>query len=340
MVEYKHTIAALMGTLLFASCRLTGPVASADPPLATLGQVILRESDFERFMRSAFPTNLAAGIRARPDARQEAIEAWLDVMVQAAKARKEGIDRLPTFQKALELMDMKLLVQDLIARNRAGLAKPTDLSEAEIQQYYHSHPNHFQFPPGSGANGRQPLQDVRNEIAKQLVLERNSRFHRTFLEDLRAEMNFRQTDDAHPEASLLDPKAVAAGTTIAFIGAVRITEADFQWFLKDAYRAEQRQQAFSRPAARQRLLADFLSMRLMEAKATKLGLNKTAQHRAELELAELRLLTEFLLERDGMTPWKLPGTTDEERAEAFRNYMNRLRSEMGLTLLSTSPNGR
>ena len=334
MVEPRHALVLLVGTVLLATTGGAEQPAPVERPLATLGSVVLRESDFERFTMAAFSAEQVARIRIQPDARQEAIDAWLDLRVQAAKARKDGIDQRATFQKALELMDMKLLVRSMIDRNRPRLTKPADVPAAEIAQYYHAHPERFQVPPGSGANGRQPLDEVRIEIAKQVARERNSRFHRTFLADLRAEMGFRQTNEAHPEASLLDTNAVPAETTIAFIDATPLTEADFRWFLKDAYRAEQRQQAFSQPSARRRMLADFLNMRLMAAKATKLGLDKTKPHRAALELAELRLLAEFLLERDGMTPWKVPGANEEERAKAFRRYLDRLRAEVDLTRIA------
>lgn len=331
MVEPRHALAALVGTVLLATSRGAEPPAPGDRPLATLGAAVLRESNFERFATAAFSPEQLAAIQSQPDARQKAITAWLDLRVQAAKARKDGIDQLPTFQKALELMGMKLLVRDMIERNRPRLARPADIPGTAIAQYYHAHPERFQLPSGSGANNRQPLEQVRTEIVDELVRERNSRFHRTFLAELQVEMDFRQTNEAHPEASLLAPNAVPAKTVIAILGTVPITEADFHWFLKDAYRAEQRQQAFSRPGARQRMLASFLNMRLMAAKARKLALDQTATHRAALELAELRLLAEFLQERDRMTPWSVPGATEEERAGAFRDYLHRLRTEMELT---------
>jgi hypothetical protein len=331
MVEIRHPLTTLTLCLLFAGSARSEPSAVDDRQLARLGTVVLCESDFKHFATSAFSAEQIAGFWNQPEARQAAITAWLDLRVQAAKARKDGIDQRETFQKALELMEMKLLVRAMMDRNRPHLATPGNISAAEIEQYYQQHPKRFQRPSQSGGIGREPLQDVRARIANHLARERNSGFHRAFLAQLRNQLDFRQTEHARPEASLLDSDAVAKQTTIAFIGGIPVTEDEFRWFLKDAYRAEQRQQAFSPPGARRIMLDDFLTMRLMAAEARKLKLHQDAPYRDALEVAELRLLTEFLLERDNMTPWKLPGKTQQERVGNFRKYLDELAIELEFT---------
>jgi hypothetical protein len=331
MVEIRHSLATLALGLLLARSATAEPPAVDQRPLARLGTVVLCESDFERFAASAFSAEQIAGLQDQPEARQAAIAAWLDLRVQAAKAHKDGIDQRETFQKALELMEMKLLVRAMMERNRPHLATSVDVSAAEIEQYYKQHPKRFQLPPKSGTAAREPLADVRARIANQLVRERNSGFHRAFLAQLRSGLDFVQTEQARPQASLLDSDAVAKDATIAFIGGIPVTEEEFRWFLKDAYRAEQRQQAFSAPGARRKMLDDFLTMRLMAAEARKQNLDQNASHRDALEVAELRLLTEFLLERDNMTPWKLPGKTQQERVGNFRKYLDELAIELEFT---------
>lgn len=321
MVDPRHTLTALAGWLLLTGGIAASP-APADPALAAVGPTVLRESDFERFARAALPAGQAAAVRTRPEARRQAIDAWLDLAVQAAVARQRGIDRLPTFRKALELMEMKLLVRAMTDRIRPGLTTAADVSEAEIDRCRRAHPDRFQPP-------RQPPAEARGRIAAELARERNAAFHRQWLAGLRQELGFRQTPAARPEAPLPDDTAVAADATIAYIGATAVTEADFRWFLRDAFRAGQRQQAFAQPGARRRMLEDFLNLRLLEAKAVRLGIAGTTAHRDAMALAELRLLAEFLLERDGMNPWQVRGSPPAQRAAMAADYMRRLENEIG-----------
>lgn len=321
MVDPRHTLTALAGWLLLSGGSAATP-APDDPALASIGPTVLRASDFERFARAALPAGQAAAVRTRPEARRQALDAWLDLAVQAAVARQRGIDRLPTFRKALELMEMKLLAQAMTDRIRPGLATAADVSAAEIERCRRAHPDRFQSP-------RQPADEVRGRIAAELARERNAAFHRQWLAGLRRELGFRQTPAARPEATLLDDNAVAADATIAFIGATAVTEADFRWFLRDAFRAEQRQQAFARPDARRRMLEDFLNLRLLETEAVRLGIAGSAAHRDAIDLAELRLLAEFLLERDGMNPWQVRGAPPAKRAAMAADYMRRLENEIG-----------
>jgi hypothetical protein len=93
---------------------------------------------------------------------------------------------------------------------------------------------------------------------------------------------------------------------------------------------EQREQAFSRPGARIGMVKTYLNMRALEAYAWQLGLDKTPDYQAVIKFEEMKLLGEFLQERDKTTPWLLAGKTPEDKEAALKKHLASLRTEVGL----------
>lgn len=278
---------------------LTSAAQSSNVILATLGSETIRESDFQQFVRDSYAPEQRAAIDSNSQQRQSALEAYLDLRVMVAKARKDGIPELATFKKAQELMRMKLLV---------GALHQRDYERAEKRKQTAGNP------------------------AEAVAAENQDR-----MRSLRAEMQLLLTPLASTNVSLLNISAVPQEGVLATLGGVSICESDFQWFLRDAYRAEQRMRAFSRPGARAELLEAFLDLRVLEAKARKEGLDQSTSCKNAAALMEMKLLAEFLRERDRVNPWNLRGDTDEAGIRAFQQYINRLRTELDFKLIAPIP---
>jgi hypothetical protein len=191
-------------------------------------------------------------------------------------------------------MEMKVLVKLITERDRTNLVGSTGLSESKLR------------------------------VSEQ----RLSDLHQAYMSNLQQELELKKMPAATNNAPLEFSRDAKTNDLLATLGGMAIRQSDFEWFLKDAYRPEQRPYMFSQPGARERLLASYLEMRTLEAKARKDGLDKQPEFQNEREVLQAKLLAEFLQERDRTTPWLLPGKTDEAKLAALRSYLRQLRQEM------------
>jgi len=284
------SLALVVGLLLNSS--LTCVRGGDDAVLATIGETSITQSQFERFIRSGWANASEDEIRTNQTARNAALEAFFDLQVMAAKARRDGIDQKPTFQMAVHLMEMKLLVKAITDRDRAELLELA------------------RDPSGAGK--------------------------REYMERINAEVELKPTDLATNDSPLVFTWLVASNAVLATLGGTQILESDFQWFLKDAFRPEQRPYVFGQPGARKRLVNSYLSMRALEAKARKDGLDRKPDFTDLRSVMEDKLLAEFLQERDQTTPWSLPGKTPQDREIVLKEYLGQLRSELHFKTGSSS----
>jgi hypothetical protein len=268
-------------------CAHAGEVAV----LATLGDTSITQSEFEQYLRSGWAGACLAEVRTNAPARHQAMEAFFDLKVMAAKARRDGIERKPTFQMACQLMEMKLLVKAITDRDRAIM---------EVARS--SNPTNT---PG-------------------------------YLEAIKAEVGLKPTALATNDTPLVFTGVIATNAVLATLDGTPILESDFWWFLKDAFRPEQRPYVFGQPGARQRLLTSYLNMRALETKARKDGLDREAEFKDQRAVMHDKLLAEFLQERDQKMPWQLSGNESGNIA-ALRAYLDQLRSELQFKVVAVPP---
>lgn len=414
--------------------------AEGENVLATLGEAEIRQSEFDDFLEDGYSTTEIAKIHQNAALDGEALRAYLDLRVLAAKARKDQIDRTPAFEKARELMAMKLLVKGLADRDRDRIAADTPATPTEIIGFYNEHKDRFLRTPGftarhiliyvkgnpafpdkgldevgaeaqaqealaklragetwesvathysddSATNRRggliedtqfgfypaemeaavrrqelgkpgniikspfgyhilevekrtlereyEPFDKVKDTIEREISAEKRAIARRKYINQLRSEISLKETEAATREAPPNGP-AIDPNEVLATLAGTDIREKDFQWFIKDAYRPEQRAFALSRRGARRELLTAYLEMRLMEAKARNEGIDHETWFDRTQTLMEMKLLAEFLCERDKISPWRLHGVTDEARNAVLEDYTNRLRAEMGLKIRTTN----
>ena len=175
--------------------------------------------------------------------------------------------------------------------------------------------------------GLKPFDRVKTEIASELSAKREAIAAKAWMDSLRAELQLVKTAAADSPSPT---SAVASAEVIAMLGDKTIREEDFQWFVRDAYRPEQRTRVLQKPGARQALLQTYLDMRTLAAKARQEGIDKQASYTDTYFVMEMRLLAEFLQERDKTPPWALPGANEEQRSSALHDYLRRTRAEVGL----------
>jgi hypothetical protein len=405
---------------------------SQETLLATLGTNSIRQSDFTFFVQGMFAPDERELLATNAAARTEALEAYLDLRVLSAKARKDGIDKDTRFIKARELMEMKLLARMLTEQEREQFMRAATVTEPELKSFYDRYPDRYQIAPqftvrqilvyvkgnpghpekghehadaaakaakalerlrageswdvvarecsddvATGRRGglmenaqfgyfpsemeaairtqelgkpgdvvksafgyhvlqvekrtlqseRQPLETVKELIANDVSNEKINAAHQAYLEPIRAAVNLKETSLASRDTFVLNPPGIEANAVLATINGVPVCEADFEWFARDAFRLEQREQAFSRPGARRGMVKSFLNMKALEARARQLKLHEVADFQALRSVEEMKLLGEFLQERDRTTPWLLTGD-DDARTAALKDYMARLRTEM------------
>ena len=426
-----------------AAALIFSSVGFATPPrdtiLATLGSTSIREADFQFYQQGMFAPEERATLTTNTTARAEALEAYLDLRVISAKARRDGLDRTVTFQKASELMQMKWLTRMLTERERERFTQAGAVTDKEVRDHYDQHPEQFRvtpvftmrqiivyvkgnpsFPekghtpteaatlaekalarlrageswtivakecsddPSSGARGglmenaqfgyfppeleaavrrqeigklgdvvktdfgyhvlqvekrtsdgeRQPFATVQDVIKQPLANEKLAVAHRAYLDPIRAAVKLQETPLAAKDTFVLNPPNLKTNDVLATLDGKPIYQADFEWFARDAFRMEQREQAFSRPGARIGMVKTYLNMRALEAYAKQLGLDKTPDYQAVISVEEMKLLGEFLQERDKTTPWLLAGKTPDEQTAALQKYLNGLRTEVGLRVVS------
>lgn len=289
MLRALESLVLMAALLLYSGC--AHPYETPPGTIARIGNVPITQREFDQYVRSGWAGADMDEVRTNQAARTTTMESFFDLKVLAAKARQEGIDQEPTFQKASQLMEMKLLVQAITDRDRIKLLELA------------------KDPTGAGK--------------------------REYMETINTEVELIPTDLATNDAPLVLTGVIESNAVLATLDGSPILESDFQWFLRDAFRPEQRPYVFGQPGARIRLLNSYLSMRALEAKARKDGLDQEAAFMDMRSVMEDKLLAEFLLERDHMMPWHLGN--DEASREKMRTYLDQLRTELDFKVVSISP---
>ncbi|MGB0123858.1 MAG: peptidylprolyl isomerase [Silvibacterium sp.] len=95
--------------------------------------VITRE-EFERVVNALQP-----GMSKR--ARREFAETYADALIMTSKAEQMGLDKGPNYEEQMQLARIQVLSQDL---KKAILEKASQISEADIEQYYHNNIERFE----------------------------------------------------------------------------------------------------------------------------------------------------------------------------------------------------
>ncbi len=296
------------------------------PPSFTIRQVMVFVKGNPAFPEKGHDPVEAFRLRyfGKALARLRAGESWETVAKECsddqATGQRGGLledGRFGYFPKEME-----------IAIRQQEIGKPGDVVKTDFG--YHV----IQVERRTVEGERQPFATVKEIIASEVSNEKLAVAHQAYMEPILVAVQLKKTPLAVKDTFVLNPPSIKTNDVLATLEGNPIYEADFEWFARDAFRMEQREQAFSRPGARIGMVDTYLNMRALEARARQLGLDKTPEYLAVTKVEEMKLLGEFLQERDKTSPWMLPGKTPQEQAAALEKYLNGLRAEVGLQLLT------
>jgi parvulin-like peptidyl-prolyl isomerase len=120
----------LLAALLAIACR---PAAPKDPVILSLGEEVVRRSEFERHLAGL---EAQGGSRLSTEVRQALLEPWLEERVQVLEARQRGL-----LEAGAGLEDERRAVMRLLAE-----CSQVAVSDEEVAAYYHGHPEAFHVP--------------------------------------------------------------------------------------------------------------------------------------------------------------------------------------------------
>lgn len=110
-------------------CETAPSVAKANSPC----QTVLTRSEYEGLAE--------AGGQITPMAKKQFVQVYIQYLLFAAAAQKQGLDKDPSFQRMLELARLKLLTQTLI---RDLQARAEQISPEELEEFYRENPAEFE----------------------------------------------------------------------------------------------------------------------------------------------------------------------------------------------------
>jgi peptidyl-prolyl cis-trans isomerase C len=123
------------------------PAAPATPKedkiLARIDGQMVRDSDVDFYIRTAYNEQQQMQIAMIQGAREQVQETFLQTKVLEAKARRAGLDKDKSFTQQRSLMEMDILVRALFNRDGKELEKKVALADDDIKAYYEGHKDRF-----------------------------------------------------------------------------------------------------------------------------------------------------------------------------------------------------
>lgn len=110
-------------------CETARAVGKANSPC----QTVLTRSDYEGLAE-------AGGART-PVAKNQFVQVYIQYLLFAAAAQKQGMDKDPNFQRMLELSRLQLLMQTLVHELQA---RAEQISPEELEKFYRENPAQFE----------------------------------------------------------------------------------------------------------------------------------------------------------------------------------------------------
>lgn len=433
------TVLAAIALLLGAIAVLHGRTTPSDRVVARVGSAEVTMSTFERYLAERQAAVDLAAMRRDPSALEQALNDYLDELAVEARAKRLRIESEPKYQKAVELLNLKLLARLMTEHQRSRILQMTRVSSEEVRNYYNSHGGEFLEEPrftarlllvyvlgnpafpeqglsdaaarrrvmqalaalragkswetvaktfsddGATRNqgglvtdrqfgyfakeveaavrsqpigktgvpiksdfgyhlvqveartlegARRPFESVQGLIEERLTQEKASRARTELMAPFFSRTRFGLKDTGRTKASLLDPTAVREDAVLAEIQGKPVLEADFQWFLKDAFLPSQRLAVFSRPSARMELLESYLDMRVLSAVAKEEKLDMSGEFKRLRADGQQKILREFVEQRDLAGPFSKSHDPKEDPRTSERRYLDGLRKEAHISAAS------
>ncbi len=124
---------------LFLSTALAG---EDDPILAKAGDIVFRQSDFDRLMRYS-PLNLQEQLKRDPQQKVMLIKKLMHQKIVADIARKEGHDKKTAVKEQLQYLIDNFLTKEYIFSN---VVEKISVTEDELKDYYNRNKEKYTTP--------------------------------------------------------------------------------------------------------------------------------------------------------------------------------------------------
>lgn len=142
MIRSLNSLVLLaLGTLVVAGCSRDPAPAAGPPAAATFRDGVITEAEVQREAQ-----RLPAGLREQFESeagRREFIRSMVDKRLLELEARKRGLHERPDIRRQVEELEVRLIVQALLAEEERAVGAP---GEAAAREYYQRHQKELTEP--------------------------------------------------------------------------------------------------------------------------------------------------------------------------------------------------
>ena len=128
--------------------------------IGRIGNNIYRESDFFDYLPIVVEASQLEQVRNSPELQKQFQKSFLESMLLASKAKKEGIDKSPAFITKLAGITNALMMQEFVNSVAPELQRLSTPTEEQLKAYYEANKNNFKAQ--DTASARHILVSVRN----------------------------------------------------------------------------------------------------------------------------------------------------------------------------------
>jgi parvulin-like peptidyl-prolyl isomerase len=135
--------------------------------IGRVGSIVYHESDFLDYLPMVYQPAQIEQIKNSPELQKEVRKGFLERMVLAGKAKKEGVDQSPAYKTKLAILGNNLMIQEFLTMNAPELERLSTPTEEQIKAYYEANKDTLKVP--DNASARHVLATVRsneNETSK------------------------------------------------------------------------------------------------------------------------------------------------------------------------------
>ena len=127
--------------------------------IGRVGKTVYRESDFFDYLPLTMRAADVERVKNTPEMQKQAQKRFMENMLLAAKAQKDGLDKTPDFKTKLAGVTKTLLIQEIISKKGPELESLSAPTEDQIKAFYEENINRFKTP--ESASARHILVNVR-----------------------------------------------------------------------------------------------------------------------------------------------------------------------------------
>lgn len=128
------------------------PTFNPETVIARVGTQVYREKDFHAFLKAMAGARQAESLLKNPGSLANLRQRYLDTLLLAAEARKDGLQKTPDFKEMVKLQEDQVLVRLLMAEDREGSvgaklkAQAENPSQEEMMAFFEKNRQRYETP--------------------------------------------------------------------------------------------------------------------------------------------------------------------------------------------------